>query len=479
MAISLKIKGRTKTSYETIGLPICPQSFFGETDCQIRIEWGDGEEDHYSGTKTSAWAATHEYESAGMHTITVHGGYGATNDGNYDGGKLAFPQNSFSTNGVASAGGGATTQATPKKFYSIKNVDGFYVHGQGDFYDFKQLRSSWCLRKINILKSSNPESAISLVSTGGTFLLNHTFYNCKHFKSVKSNGTKLSILNSPKTGTVLGKWDVSSCTSMQGTFQNSGFNGKIGNWDVTSVESMKDMFNNAKSFAGHRIFRWFDKDKKRGGGVSDPARSFAIENIDGMFKDASSFNVGIAKWDTSTVTSAENVFTGATSFSKSVDQWDTSSWVIDSDYKGFGLQGRKGPNISSRVSLPSTITVSLTSEGNTWFPNDGPGPAGNYSINDPADLSDGEGYGVEFNSTSWPVSGNNNATIRPELMNKELYYYAQTSRANGIEGPTYYIVVHIKRNEFYLLPSGGGWNLYDQSPSLLEWSGNQDLISVS
>ena len=52
----------------------------------------------------------------------------------------------------------------------------------------------------------------------------------------------------------ISKWDVSSVTNMNSTFESSSFNGDISKWDVSSVTDMSHMFESS-SFNGD-ISKW-------------------------------------------------------------------------------------------------------------------------------------------------------------------------------------------------------------------------------
>ena len=117
----------------------------------------------------------------------------------------------------------------------------------------------------------------------------------------------------------IGKWDVSSVTSMFRMFHGAtAFNSDISKWDVSSVTGMHGMFWDATAFNGD-ISQW------------DVAR---VTEMSWMFKDAAAFNGDISKWDVSSVTDMSAMFLGARAFKQALcGAWITSTARKDNMFK--------------------------------------------------------------------------------------------------------------------------------------------------
>ena len=108
----------------------------------------------------------------------------------------------------------------------------------------------------------------------------------------------------------LTKWDISSVTSLIGTFvENTTFNQPIGNWNVSNVTSMYQLFDNAFLF-NHPIGNW---------NVSNVASTGA------MFRRATAFNQPIGDWDVSNVTSMTAMFHEASAFDQPIGSWNVGN----------------------------------------------------------------------------------------------------------------------------------------------------------
>ena len=85
--------------------------------------------------------------------------------------------------------------------------------------------------------------------------------------------------------------------------------GHISNWDVSAVTDMNGTFKDKTTF---------NED------ISDWDTS-AVTNMSNMFSGATAFNQDIGDWNTSAVTNMHALFQGATSFNQNIGDWDTSA----------------------------------------------------------------------------------------------------------------------------------------------------------
>ena len=249
-----------------VGFPLCPGTYFNSANLDIKIDWGDGQEDEITdSTAGAARTVFHKYDAAGDKVITVYGGYG-TNDNDR---KIAFP--SFDDRAVSHFGPSRTV-STMERLKKVTTWENFYMHGQGDFKGCTMLTTvPWNFS--NFLKSTDPATAISFSSTG-TFLLNSTFEDCTSFDSWIG-------------------WNVSDCTSMNSTFKNTqwtpGKQNCLGNWNVSNVTDMTSLFEGS-NYTDQYISKWKGKINK----VKSMAKMFRNcefdSNIDGWFKSANNPN---------------------------------------------------------------------------------------------------------------------------------------------------------------------------------------------
>lgn len=221
LAKSLTTTWHVPADQPFVGFPLCPGTYFNSANLDIKIDWGDGQEDEITdSTAGAARTVFHKYDAAGDKVITVYGGYG-TNDNDR---KIAFP--SFDDRAVIEFGP-SRSPSTMERLKTITTWEKFYIHGQGDFKGCTML-SVIPDSDVKFIKSSDPSSAISFNNTG-TFLLNSTFEGCKAFN------------------TNLGYWSnsIESCTSMNSTFKDTVWAADKQNiawWKVSNVTDMTSLF---------------------------------------------------------------------------------------------------------------------------------------------------------------------------------------------------------------------------------------------
>ena len=171
----------------------------------------------------------------------------------------------------------------------------------------------------------------------------------------------------------LGGWDVSSVTSMRNMFYKTSFNQNISGWNVTNVANIMAMFQDTPfdyDISSWNLINMVDYDSfglnsshsdfefttsrqgyfivrqtpinntnihlavntwdssgisytaEYGGHISDWDVS-NVTNMNGLFKDKTSFNEDISGWNVSNVTTLWETFEGATNFNQDISGWNT------------------------------------------------------------------------------------------------------------------------------------------------------------
>lgn len=110
--------------------------------------------------------------------------------------------------------------------------------------------------------------------------------------------------------------------------------GYISDWDVSSVTNMDGLFREAASFNSD-ISSWNVSNVTNMGAMFEDASSFngdlsewdvsSVDNMRWMFENASSFNGVISSWDVSSVLEMQHMFFGTSSFNGNISSWDVSS----------------------------------------------------------------------------------------------------------------------------------------------------------
>ena len=120
-------------------------------------------------------------------------------------------------------------------------------------------------------------------------------------------------------------------TNMYRLFLNKGMNPNISSWDVSNVENFEGMFSGATTF-NQNLSKW---------------DTFKVTNMADMFSGATSFNQDLSTWITSNVIDMHKMFYGATVFNQNLANWDTSK-VTNMNEMFFTAQQFNG-NISTWV----------------------------------------------------------------------------------------------------------------------------------
>ena len=121
-------------------------------------------------------------------------------------------------------------------------------------------------------------------------------------------------------------------TNMYRLFLNKGMNPNISSWDVSNVENFEGMFSGATTF-NQNLLDW-DTSK-----VTNMAKMFQgallfnhdlsswktskVTDMNGMFRGATLFNQDLSSWSVSSVENFDGMFSGATTFNQNLSKWDT------------------------------------------------------------------------------------------------------------------------------------------------------------
>ena len=145
----------------------------------------------------------------------------------------------------------------------------------------------------------------------------------------------------------IGRWDVSSVTSMNGMFRNSpsfnnGDSDSINNWNIYSLTNAGDLFQLNNSF-NQPINKWNMLGVTNSGGMflgtpfNQPLNSWnmsTVTNMAYMFYNNSAFNQDISNWDVSSVNNMNLMFNNATAFNQDISRWNVLNVLSTSE---FGL----------------------------------------------------------------------------------------------------------------------------------------------
>ena len=377
--LSFTTTWRTTSNNETITIGLDPYKTYNFT-----INWGDDSEE----TITSNNSLSHTYSNSGDYSVRIDG---------------TFPRIDMSR-----------PFTTPNNIISINNWGNIkWVSMANAFYN--------CINLYRCSPSDTPD--LSNVSN-----LNQMFYNAG------SNIPNLIIDN-------INKWDVSSVTNMRAMFQSSPFKGNISNWntsnvtrmdtmfksntlfnsninswDVSSVTLMQGMFNNATSF-NQPLDNWTLKSSGVNiNGIFKDASSFnqnSVTSMSGMFQNATSFNQPLNSWETNAYSTTSNIknmsfmFDHATSFIASLNSWDTSGAT------NISYMFRNINDTGGNIDVSSWDTSNVTQSTYTFA----------FNPNSSPDL------------TSWDVSSMTDiqSMLQGTSFNSDIKQWALTNLTNAIQ----------------------------------------------
>jgi len=257
MLADLRIKTVDNISY--VGIPLADPAYFSATNWEITVAWGDGIVEKIKDTYDSpavAWdrefdqqgnvtasapsegciTLWHTYKDRGKYEIRVLGGFGTGAGANKKNNKLAFAK-------AEDRAVNSTPELIEEVTYWKDVSSGFFMHGQGDFQDFINLKAINC--KIKPLTSSDPESTIQYDGTGsGDLFCKNTFKNCQKFLK-------------PCQSLKLFQFQKNNIINLEGFFENCAYNGPLP-WTISRVVNFKNLLKNStrvRSFGPNWQFR--------------------------------------------------------------------------------------------------------------------------------------------------------------------------------------------------------------------------------
>ncbi len=312
------------------------------------VNWGDGSEPE-TGVKGDA---THSYEEAGTHMVTISG---------------IFPRiyfNYFS---------GDDPSANATKIRSIKKW--------GDMvWTSMNAAFAGCLNLTS--------TATDAPNLSGVTDMSFMFASTNMFNEDISNWdvSRVTNMQSMFSGAIafngnLGKWNVSRVTNMRSMFSGATvFNRNINSWDMSRVTDTRSMFNGATEF--NRNINSWDMSK--------------VINMRSMFRDAAVFDGDLSKWNVSKVIDMASMFDGATAFNRNIGKWNVSRVTNFTDFlKGTELSPENYDallNGWNNLDLQNNLAFHA---GNSQYTSTGAAARATIMVNDVWDITDG-GFLVFF-----------------------------------------------------------------------------------
>ena len=288
------------------------------------IDWGDG-----TVNATASGTQTHNYASAGSHTVAITGGLESININS-----LPSQAEKDKLRSIDQWGNIAWT-TMEGAFYGASNMaydaaDTPDLSGAASMNSmFRDTSFSANLSGWNVSQVTDT----SRVFQGSSFNGDISGWDVSRVQAMRSMFSGASSFNQP-----LGTWNVSSVTDMTFMFYNADrFNQDLGSWNVSSVETMEYTFGSStgnSAFNGN-ISAWDVSQVTNMAYMFDHASSFdqplndwnvsQVQNMRNMFNLASSFDQPLNDWNVSSVTDMANMFRGASSFDQPLDTWNVSS----------------------------------------------------------------------------------------------------------------------------------------------------------
>ncbi len=271
----------------------------GSYEYSFDIDWNnDGIVDERGITEI----ASHEFETAGRHTIRISGQFPAFNFPHRDElvsidqwgtGKWLTMESAFShcENLEILATDAPDLSAVTDMSYMFHNA----LKANPDV-------SKWDVSNVTNM-SHMFENAISAAPDLSNWDVSNVTDMSYMFEFVRSVNADVS------------KWDVSSVTNMESMFYHmQNWNPDVSNWDVSNVTNMNNMFSATRVFYAT---------------IADPdVSNWDVSNVtdmSGMFSGAIKANPDVSNWDVSSVTSMVGMFSGAESANPDVSNWDVSN----------------------------------------------------------------------------------------------------------------------------------------------------------
>ena len=312
------------------------------------INWGDG-----TTPAEVEGPQTHQYATAGNHTVSITGGLERFNLNNDQ-------DNAPKLQSIDQWGDIEWTSNMRGAFWGAANM----VYKATDAPDLSGVRttanmfygassfegdiSEWDVSQVENMNSmfysaSSFDGDISewnvsqVTDMGGMFIGARSFnqtlngWDVLQVENMNSMFSTAAAFNRPLNG-----WNVSSVTDMNHMFISApSFNQDLSSWNVSQVETMRDMFSGATSFDGN-VSSWDVSQVEdmnamfRATAFDGDISSWNVSNVEdmgNMFTAARFFNQDISGWDVSQVTNMDSMFTAAFSFQQNLGNW----YVVPAD----------------------------------------------------------------------------------------------------------------------------------------------------
>ena len=276
---------RTTHSNDTITLPLVSSFSYsgatGQGEYDFSVDWGDGT----PADRITAWnqaEATHYYQSAGDHTITISGKIWG-----------------WSFNG----GGDCLKIINVSHWGCLTFIDG---HTRTAYSYNAERKPAGQFRGCANLDSNATDSPTFGLETGGGYTMPNLAFCFAECTSLTDG---------------LSGWDVSKVRDFDSMFYKcENFNGNLNDWNVSAADDFNWMFSRCTSY-NQPMNKWkFIGTTSTYGNVS--------VNLSAMFAYAAAFNQNLSEWDLSNVTDMGSVFSGCSNYNNG---GQPLTWKIKTD----------------------------------------------------------------------------------------------------------------------------------------------------
>ena len=332
------------TTWETTG---ASQTITIPATGTYSIDWGDG-----TVNATASGTQTHNYASAGSHTVAITGGLESININSLPSQAEKDKLRSIDQWGniTWTTMGDAFHGASNMAYDAADTPDLSGVASMNSMFrdtSFSANLSGWNVSQVTdasrVFQGSSFNGDLSGWNVSRAQNMRSMFSGASSFDKPLNDWDVSSVtnmrfmfFNADRFNQDLGSWTVSSVETMESMFGsgvNSAFNGNISGWDVSRVQDMRSMFYGASSFDGN-LSGWNVSSVTSMIGMFREASFFdqslnnwnvsSVTSMTNMFLDASSFNQPLNDWDVSRVQGMRSMFSGASSFDKPLNDWDVS-----------------------------------------------------------------------------------------------------------------------------------------------------------
>ena len=229
----------------------------------VVVDWGDGDIESFT-TNTDI---SHQYSTAGTHTVTISGTMSGINP---------------------TPDGGGSALIGVDQWDNSMGITEIYLQSQYLTYV--------------------PATFINAVTA-----MTNLFYGAAVFNGNISGWNTSAVTDMSRMfegassfNQSIGSWNTGSVTNMSYMFRDAAaFNQNIGSWNTSGVTDMSIMFNGASAF-NQPIGSW---------------NVGSVTNMGYMFGNAAAFNRDISSWTVSNVTDMSGMFNGATVFDQDLSTW--------------------------------------------------------------------------------------------------------------------------------------------------------------